>query len=102
MREARYAGTKISSMRANSRARRNPAGRCAGSAGPAWVVSCRGEGGAATRAKALTWERYDELGASTPRSPVAVQARGRDERGQTLVAAVMDFIVHAKGLGQMG
>ena len=58
-------------MRAGERS-----GRCAGLAGPAWVVSCWDEGGVAARATAVTSARCGELGASTPRSPVAVQARG--------------------------
>jgi len=43
-----------------------------------------GEGEVTGRAQAVTCARCGEFGASTPRSPVAVDARGRDQRGQTV------------------
>lgn len=47
-------------------------------------ASWRGEGEGAWRSNAIPCARRGEFGASTPRSPGAVDARGRDQRGQQI------------------
>jgi hypothetical protein len=68
-------------MRASSSAHTMRAGERAGACGASATL---GRGGAGWRASALTCARWGEFGANTPRSPVAMQARGRDQRAQPL------------------